>query len=69
MDYIEEVFTPLVQKCKSLGRAMRIGTNHGACLQSLGCPINANKACVSESRPPPAAVAFLASRCPDKTTE
>lgn len=28
--HIEEVFTPLVQKCKSLGRAMRIGTNHGS---------------------------------------
>lgn len=27
---IEEVFTPLVQKCKELGRAMRIGTNHGS---------------------------------------
>lgn len=32
VDYIEEVFTPLVEKCKSLNRAMRIGTNHGACL-------------------------------------
>jgi hypothetical protein len=30
VDYIEEVFTPLVEKCKSLNRAMRIGTNHGA---------------------------------------
>ena len=30
MEYIEEVFTPLVEKCKSLGRAMRIGTNHGS---------------------------------------
>eukprot|EP00195_Chlamydomonas_chlamydogama_P017274 CAMPEP_0202902060 /NCGR_PEP_ID=MMETSP1392-20130828/16134_1 /ASSEMBLY_ACC=CAM_ASM_000868 /TAXON_ID=225041 /ORGANISM="Chlamydomonas chlamydogama, Strain SAG 11-48b" /LENGTH=702 /DNA_ID=CAMNT_0049588743 /DNA_START=163 /DNA_END=2271 /DNA_ORIENTATION=+ len=29
-DYIEEVFTPLVKKCKDLGRAMRIGTNHGS---------------------------------------
>lgn len=29
-DYIEEVFTPLVLKCKELGRAMRIGTNHGS---------------------------------------
>ncbi|KAG1675454.1 hypothetical protein FOA52_001753 [Chlamydomonas sp. UWO 241] len=28
--YIEEVFTPLVLKCKELGRAMRIGTNHGS---------------------------------------
>lgn len=27
---IEEVFTPLVLKCKELGRAMRIGTNHGS---------------------------------------
>lgn len=25
-----QLFTPLVQKCKSLGRAMRIGTNHGS---------------------------------------
>eukprot|EP00887_Chlorella_sp_A99_P004201 scaffold15.g4201.t1 len=25
-----EVFTPLVEKCKSLNRAMRIGTNHGS---------------------------------------
>jgi (E)-4-hydroxy-3-methylbut-2-enyl-diphosphate synthase len=30
VDYIEEVFTPLVEKCKTLGRAMRIGTNHGS---------------------------------------
>jgi len=30
VEYIEEVFTPLVEKCKSLGRAMRIGTNHGS---------------------------------------
>uniref|UniRef100_A0A7I4BKD6 4-hydroxy-3-methylbut-2-en-1-yl diphosphate synthase (ferredoxin), chloroplastic n=1 Tax=Physcomitrium patens TaxID=3218 RepID=A0A7I4BKD6_PHYPA len=28
--HIEEVFTPLVEKCKKLGRAMRIGTNHGS---------------------------------------
>eukprot|EP00955_Chlamydomonas_euryale_P028563 300891-Chlamydomonas_euryale.AAC.13 len=28
--YIEEIFTPLVLKCKELGRAMRIGTNHGS---------------------------------------
>jgi len=28
--YIEELFTPLVLKCKELGRAMRIGTNHGS---------------------------------------
>lgn len=27
---IRERFTPLVLKCKSLGRAMRIGTNHGS---------------------------------------
>src|SRR5687768_15681347 len=27
---IEEKFTPLVQRCKELGRAMRIGTNHGS---------------------------------------
>lgn len=27
---IEEKFTPLVLKCKKLGRAMRIGTNHGS---------------------------------------
>ncbi len=27
---IEEKFTPLVLKCKTLGRAMRIGTNHGS---------------------------------------
>ncbi len=27
---IEETFTPLVLKCKELGRAMRIGTNHGS---------------------------------------
>ncbi|XP_024359898.1 4-hydroxy-3-methylbut-2-en-1-yl diphosphate synthase (ferredoxin), chloroplastic isoform X1 [Physcomitrium patens] len=28
--HIEEVFTPLVEKCKKYGRAMRIGTNHGS---------------------------------------
>nr|AJR27235.1 1-hydroxy-2-methyl-2-(E)-butenyl 4-diphosphate synthase [Haematococcus lacustris] len=28
--HIEEVFTPLVLKCKELNRAMRIGTNHGS---------------------------------------
>lgn len=28
--HIEETFTPLVLKCKQLGRAMRIGTNHGS---------------------------------------
>ena len=27
---IEEVFSPLVEKCKRLKRAMRIGTNHGS---------------------------------------
>lgn len=27
---IAEKFTPLVQKCKRLGKAMRIGTNHGS---------------------------------------
>ena len=27
---IEEKFTPLVLQCKTLGRAMRIGTNHGS---------------------------------------
>src|SRR5713101_223205 len=27
---IEEKFTPLVELCKDLGRAMRIGTNHGS---------------------------------------
>lgn len=27
---IEEKFAPLVEKCKKLGRAMRIGTNHGS---------------------------------------
>lgn len=30
LDRIEEKFTPLVIKCKSLGRSMRIGTNHGS---------------------------------------
>lgn len=25
-----QTFTPLVEKCKRLGRAMRIGTNHGS---------------------------------------
>lgn len=29
-DHIEEVFTPLVLKCKELNRAIRIGTNHGS---------------------------------------
>ena len=27
---IEEVFTPLVLKCKEQGTAIRIGTNHGS---------------------------------------
>src|SRR5260370_36232027 len=27
---IEERFTPLVTRCKELGRALRIGTNHGS---------------------------------------
>ncbi|KAK1443797.1 4-hydroxy-3-methylbut-2-enyl diphosphate synthase [Babesia gibsoni] len=27
---IEEIFTPLVERCKELGRAIRIGTNHGS---------------------------------------
>jgi len=30
LERIEEKFKPLVLKCKSLGRAMRIGTNHGS---------------------------------------
>ena len=30
LERIRERFTPLVQKCKALGRAMRIGTNHGS---------------------------------------
>ena len=29
-DYFVEVFAPLVEKCKELNRAMRIGTNHGS---------------------------------------
>ncbi|EFJ45455.1 hypothetical protein VOLCADRAFT_63610 [Volvox carteri f. nagariensis] len=29
-ELIEETFTPLVLKCKQLGRAVRIGTNHGS---------------------------------------
>eukprot|EP00873_Tetraselmis_striata_P013600 jgi/Tetstr1/433864/TSEL_023046.t2 len=29
-EQIQEGFAPLVEKCKSLGRAMRIGTNHGS---------------------------------------
>ncbi len=30
LERIEEKFTPLVEKCKKLKRAMRIGTNHGS---------------------------------------
>ncbi len=30
LDRIREKFAPLVEKCKRLGRAMRIGTNHGS---------------------------------------
>lgn len=30
LDRIREKFTPLVLECKELGRAMRIGTNHGS---------------------------------------
>nr|ABB78087.1 (E)-4-hydroxy-3-methyl-but-2-enyl diphosphate synthase [Ginkgo biloba] len=30
LEHIEEVFGPLVEKCKKYGRAMRIGTNHGS---------------------------------------
>jgi (E)-4-hydroxy-3-methylbut-2-enyl-diphosphate synthase len=30
LERIEETFTPLVLRCKELGRAMRIGTNHGS---------------------------------------
>lgn len=30
LEHIEKVFTPLVEKCKQYGRAMRIGTNHGS---------------------------------------
>lgn len=30
LEKIEEKFAPLVLKCKTLGRAMRIGTNHGS---------------------------------------
>jgi len=29
-DYLVESFTPLVEKCRTLNRAMRIGTNHGS---------------------------------------
>ncbi|MBI5386184.1 MAG: (E)-4-hydroxy-3-methylbut-2-enyl-diphosphate synthase [Verrucomicrobia bacterium] len=30
LERIEERFTPLVQRCKELGRALRIGANHGS---------------------------------------
>ncbi|KAH9660833.1 4-hydroxy-3-methylbut-2-en-1-yl diphosphate synthase (ferredoxin) [Citrus sinensis] len=30
LEHIEEVFSPLVEKCKKYGRAVRIGTNHGS---------------------------------------
>ena len=30
LERIEERFTPLVRRCKELGRALRIGTNHGS---------------------------------------
>ncbi|MCH9609581.1 MAG: 4-hydroxy-3-methylbut-2-en-1-yl diphosphate synthase (ferredoxin) [Chlamydiales bacterium] len=30
LERLEEKFSPLVEKCKRLGRAMRIGTNHGS---------------------------------------
>lgn len=30
LEHIEKLFTPLVEKCKKYGRAMRIGTNHGS---------------------------------------
>jgi (E)-4-hydroxy-3-methylbut-2-enyl-diphosphate synthase len=30
LPFIEELFVPLVQKCKENGKAMRIGTNHGS---------------------------------------
>merc|ERR1712146_725221 len=30
VDHIEKLFTPLVEKCKKLNRAIRIGTNHGS---------------------------------------
>mmetsp|Transcript_8860 Transcript_8860/g.13115 ORF Transcript_8860/g.13115 Transcript_8860/m.13115 type:complete len:733 (-) Transcript_8860:194-2392(-) len=29
-EYLTEAFTPLVEKCRDLNRAMRIGTNHGS---------------------------------------
>jgi hypothetical protein len=30
LEHIEQVFAPLVEKCKKYGRAIRIGTNHGS---------------------------------------
>ncbi|KAK1319704.1 hypothetical protein QJS10_CPB04g02004 [Acorus calamus] len=30
LEHIEQVFSPLVEKCKKYGRAMCIGTNHGS---------------------------------------
>ncbi len=30
LERLHEAFSPLVQRCKELGRAMRIGTNHGS---------------------------------------
>lgn len=30
LDRLHEAFSPLVKRCKELGRAMRIGTNHGS---------------------------------------
>lgn len=30
LEHIEQVFVPLVEKCKKYGRALRIGTNHGS---------------------------------------
>lgn len=30
LQHIEKAFSPLVEKCKKYGRAMRIGTNHGS---------------------------------------
>src|SRR5712675_46953 len=30
LERLEKAFTPIVLKCKQLGRAMRIGTNHGS---------------------------------------
>ncbi|XP_020112752.1 4-hydroxy-3-methylbut-2-en-1-yl diphosphate synthase (ferredoxin), chloroplastic [Ananas comosus] len=30
LEHIEKVFSPLVEKCKKYGRAMRIGINHGS---------------------------------------